>query len=895
MGYNTMSITDIFYTIFIWPIYLLVEFIFLAFKEIFSQNIGLVVIFLSITINIALLPIYSVADRWQNDERTLQKKMSKKLSEIRSVFKGDERQMIINAYYRQMNYSPINALKSSVGLILQIPFFIAAYQFLSHTSALQGVSFLNIRDLSRCDELLIVNGKTINILPILMTFINILSSLVYTHNFKFREKVQLWAFSLVFLILLYNSPAGLLLYWTVNNIFSLGKNIITKIVKHPLKALYLLGIFCSLTVIVVLLSGRTGINRYRYVMMFMCLLVLAVPFLWKGLLYLTILMPTSKRDSFLLYFSSHFLLGLLIGFLIPSQIIAASPFEFTQPGIFIFRTLLQSIVFSGIMASIIWLFANLQLKKLLSWFSASFAFIAAIGYFSFGQLYGTMTRGFKFENANRLLDAFPPMYSFLILLSIIVFTLFFILHKKQTMLFILIQGTIIGTFALGILYTVSIFTELRQNENTISKIKKIEDFSSPEGFHKFTTTGENTVLFFLDRASGVTMNDVLKYKPDLIKKFDGFIWYPNTISFANFTVSGLTAVFGGYDYSVTEINKRKNQNLEDKINEAYSLLPKLFGESGNRVFITDPPIANSRTIPATTFFNNIENVRSVNINDYFVHRYLAESPPPPPEEERSITSFDFDILFRYSVFRIALPVLRYAIYYNGKWWRDGSSNSYERALSNFSTLYYLQDMCSIDEGPNTLNIFMNETTHDDEAFTSALRPISGPIQYKAEEKMFFNETDAISYIYSYVASMEAIVAWFEYLKEHNIYDNTRIIIVSDHGLKIKNSQFQEHGMEMFNPLLLVKDRHMRGDLALSEDFMTNADPVTIATSDFVDPVNPYLGNSLKTKYAKNKNLIVNETPGNLKNQFDSAFNVIRSRELLGDNIFLSQSWGPWIK
>jgi membrane protein insertase Oxa1/YidC/SpoIIIJ len=31
--------------------------------------------------------------------------------------------------------------------------------------------------------------------------------------------------ALIFLVLLYNSPSGLVLYWTCNNIFSLGKNL----------------------------------------------------------------------------------------------------------------------------------------------------------------------------------------------------------------------------------------------------------------------------------------------------------------------------------------------------------------------------------------------------------------------------------------------------------------------------------------------------------------------------------------------------------------------------------------------------------------------------------------------------------------------------------------------
>jgi hypothetical protein len=723
-----------------------------------------------------------------------------------------------------------------------------------------------------------------------MTVINILSSLIYTKNFQLIEKIQLWVFALIFLILLYTSPAGLLLYWTTNNIFSLGKNIVVKSCKHPLKALYLLTSSCSVLLIIILLSGFTGINRYRYVLVFLCLVFFTVPLLWKGLFYLANMFPTSKQDAQLLYFSSLLFLIFLLGFLIPSQTIASSPAEFLQPGIFIFRTFIQSFSFFGIVAFVIWFFASLPLKNILSLVSVCMSFIGLISYFLFSKLYGTMTRSFKFENPQHLLDAFSPIYSLVILLLIVVVSFLLFFYKKIKILSFFIQCLIVGTFALSILHAVSIYTELTQKESVVSKTDEQNNIFNPEKFHKFTSVGTNTVLFFLDKAAGVTFGQVLKYKPELNEKFDGFIWFPNTISFANFTVSGLTAIFGGYDYSVNEINKREDQNLENKINEAYSLLPKLFGESNNRVFITDPPIADSRTIPNTTFFNNIKNVQSININDYFVHRYMVEFPH---EQEKAVESFDFDILFRYSIFRSSLPILRYALYYNGKWWRDGRSNSYERALSTFSTLYYLQDLCDIDKGSNTLNIIMNETTHEDGAFTSSLRPIPGAIYYNEDEKKLFDGTDALSYIYAYTASMEAIVVWLEYLKKNNIYDNTRIIIVSDHGRMIKNTQFQDEDMARFNPLLLVKDRYMHGNLIVSSDFMTNADPLIIAASDLADPVNPYLGNSLKNFDYKNNSLIVCETPGNLKEQFDNTFKVIRSREFKGNNIFMSQSWGPW--
>ena len=59
-----------------------------------------------------------------------------------------------------------------------------------------------------------------------MTVINLFSALVYTHNLSRRDKIQLYGMAAVFLVLLYDAASGLVLYWTCNNIFSLGKNIV---------------------------------------------------------------------------------------------------------------------------------------------------------------------------------------------------------------------------------------------------------------------------------------------------------------------------------------------------------------------------------------------------------------------------------------------------------------------------------------------------------------------------------------------------------------------------------------------------------------------------------------------------------------------------------------------
>ena len=87
--------------------------------------------------------------------------------------------MMQQTYYRENGYSPMMALNGSISLLLEIPFFIAAYHFLSHLQALEGAAFGPISNLGKPDSLIKLGSFSINLLPILMTAINCISSAVY--------------------------------------------------------------------------------------------------------------------------------------------------------------------------------------------------------------------------------------------------------------------------------------------------------------------------------------------------------------------------------------------------------------------------------------------------------------------------------------------------------------------------------------------------------------------------------------------------------------------------------------------------------------------------------------------------------------------------------------------
>ena len=191
-----------------------------------TANPGLSIVLLSLVINFLVLPLYRRADAVQEEERLQAQRLKPGVDKIKRVFKGDERFMILQTYYRQNNYKPYYALKGSLSLLLEIPFFMAAYRYLSGLSLLQGAAFGPIADLGKPDQLLTLFGQPVHLLPILMTVINIVSGMIYTRGMPLKSKIQLYGMALVFLVLLYGSPSGLVFYWTLNNVFSLIKNIV---------------------------------------------------------------------------------------------------------------------------------------------------------------------------------------------------------------------------------------------------------------------------------------------------------------------------------------------------------------------------------------------------------------------------------------------------------------------------------------------------------------------------------------------------------------------------------------------------------------------------------------------------------------------------------------------
>ncbi|MBQ3671800.1 MAG: hypothetical protein II921_10070, partial [Treponema sp.] len=150
------------YNMVIAPIEYIVDWVF-NFILVKFESVGVIgaVLGVSLAINFLALPLYTIADRLQEKERAVAKKLEYRVGRIKKAFKGDERFMMLQTYYRQNGYHPLYALRSALSILIEIPFFIAAYHYLSHSEVLRGASFWIFGDLGAPDTLFHVGGMKI--------------------------------------------------------------------------------------------------------------------------------------------------------------------------------------------------------------------------------------------------------------------------------------------------------------------------------------------------------------------------------------------------------------------------------------------------------------------------------------------------------------------------------------------------------------------------------------------------------------------------------------------------------------------------------------------------------------------------------------------------------------
>ena len=200
-------------------------------------NYGVAIILLTVVVKIVLYPL----TKKSFESSAKMSALSPKMKEIQDRYKNNPQKLNAEmaALYKKEGVSP---LSGCFPILLQMPIFFALYGLLNSFFELRGAGFLEpwITDLSQPDSIwnfaptkILFIGSDIRLLPILMAVTQILSSKLMqpagspggSSQQQSQMKMMTYAMPVIFLFVLYDVSSGLLLYWTMTNILSIGQQL----------------------------------------------------------------------------------------------------------------------------------------------------------------------------------------------------------------------------------------------------------------------------------------------------------------------------------------------------------------------------------------------------------------------------------------------------------------------------------------------------------------------------------------------------------------------------------------------------------------------------------------------------------------------------------------------
>ncbi len=197
------------------PLFLIVNW----FNDATVHNFGWSIIFVTILINVALLPLKLSNMKSMRKMQALkpqidainEKYRNLKLTDPR---KADQQQEVMDLYKK----NGVNPMGGCFPMLLQLPFFFAFYKVFTVSVEMRGASWLWVSDLSQPEHL------PIEILPIVLIASQFLMQKMTPQAGTDPNQQKMMMFMpLIFGFMFYNFPSGLVLYYLTSNLVGMAQ------------------------------------------------------------------------------------------------------------------------------------------------------------------------------------------------------------------------------------------------------------------------------------------------------------------------------------------------------------------------------------------------------------------------------------------------------------------------------------------------------------------------------------------------------------------------------------------------------------------------------------------------------------------------------------------------
>ncbi len=913
---------NLLYAIFIKPLEVFIGFVFGLLTGT-GMGYGPALMALSLVVTAVTGPFYYLAEKWKRQEEIVQRKMAKDLASIKAHYTGQKRFYLTQNAHRLHGYSPLSPLRTSLGLLIQIPFFFAPYLYLSRYAGYAGERFLVLADLGKSDGLLL----GVNLLPFLMTAINVASSLLYTKNRTSKDTFQLLAMAGLFLVVLYDSPSALLLYWTMNNIFAIPKNaILAKLLPLPpresrpgegepkesflaatrrwleredratslfLAAFFLLGVqvyweltfersfkfFILFTALVGF--GLTGLYAWRVLRRkrpASGALILSLAAEWALFAVAAYLLLFARRQNAYISNKSVKLvtvltqdlviytaaLGLLpqrptagaggarpalpeavargraglFGFafafmtaylflISPTLIYFSSPQDIGMGlGELFLRNALPALLFFLVGFGFFFLLGARSQAKAIGGVTATILVILVYNYILPGD-YGTLDE-LRLEK-DYLLGS-PRLIMILLDVTVVGLACFaaraVLKWRKGTIL----AALTVVTAAFAVQITV---TALRTEPTELGSTAAAESAALPpesEAIHRFSATGPNVVLVIADMFNGNYVGRLVEKYPEYRDALEGFTWYPNTLAISSTTVTSIPSMLSGYGYVPEAMNRMPGKGLPKYEAAVYDLCDAMLARR------LDTSIVDLTYVDRDALSAHYQGKLRTSASIHYVGAWKARTGYSADGETGSGKN---RLLVMVTLFQSAPTLLKAAIYDDGSWLIFRKSYQLRKMARNqvktYAYLDLLPSLSTAAEGPGTFKLIHTQFTHEPFGITREGTIVKDDFpDPETGTKSFVDGRGAFNNAKKMV---DFILAWTDWMKANGVWENTTIVVVSDHG-----NNAMDGGIalpkELSNPiadwevskaaaLLLIKRPGEAGPLRVDERFLSNADTAAV--------------------------------------------------------------------
>lgn len=359
---------------------------------------------------------------------------------------------------------------------------------------------------------------------------------------------------------------------------------------------------------------------------------------------------------------------------------------------------------------------------------------------------------------------------------------------------------------------------------------------------RLSKNGQNVIGFFFDAFTGDHLLRILEESPELYEKLDGFVYFPDTVAVGACTALSTAAIYAGPEYKPNVLNKTQpNKTIIEKYAESFAFYPNVFSEKGYDVTLAGMSMLENTD--AKYLENKIKNLDSALLlygfvwgNDYVPNwmQWATEKGFSLKNETQReyVSQFSlFMALLRASPFSIRYRLYKLAAYL--RIMESVLSVGLEGVfLPNIAAIQFMGDFVHADNAAPTFKMIYSSLSHIPWFLASDdLFPVADPYpdtigqQVKVDGVLpehYYTEKHLIHFLADFVES----------LKKLGVYDNTRIVVVSDHDYADSWKLYQDGnvfndnatiGAARANALMMFKDFNSHAPLKISDALMSIED------------------------------------------------------------------------